>query len=122
MVEDTGLFFAAWNGLPGALIKWFDRYVGNVGICKMIDEFSIRNAWAKTVVATYDGQVHLFTGKIEGQITLAPRGEEGFGWDKIFIPDGTVKTFAEMTSSEKDKHSMRRQAFEAMMSYYAQGR
>jgi len=122
IVEDAGLFFTAWNGLPGALIKWFVKNVGSEGICKMIELFPTRVALAKTVVASYDGQVHLFTGGVQGQIALAPRGVEGFGWDDIFIPDGTVKTFAEMTPSEKNKYSMRRQAFEAMVSYYAQGR
>ncbi len=119
MVEDTGLFIEAWNGLPGALIKWFVKYVGNAGICKMLNGYATRQASATTVVAIYDGQIQLFTGKVQGQIASAPTGDEGFGWDKIFIPDGAIKTFAEMTPGEKDRYSMRRLAFEAMLAHYS---
>jgi non-canonical purine NTP pyrophosphatase (RdgB/HAM1 family) len=122
IVEDTGLFIEAWNGLPGALVKWFVKHVGDTGICTMLDGFSTstRRAWATTIVATYDGQIKLFTGKVQGRIALAPAGEGGFGWDKIFIPDGASRTFGEMTASEKDAYSMRRLAFEAMLAHDSQ--
>src|SRR5689334_5867343 len=55
MIEDTGLYIYSWNGLPGALIKWFVKYVNEPGICQMLNNFPDRRAWAKTVVATYDG-------------------------------------------------------------------
>src|SRR5215213_2408956 len=61
MVEDTGLFIDAWNGLPGALVKWFIERVGVSGICKMMNEFPNKKAWARTVVATYDGNIKLFS-------------------------------------------------------------
>lgn len=118
MVEDTGLFFEAWNGLPGALIKWFFKSVGNAGICSMLHEFPDRSAWAKTVVATYDGQLQIFPGEIHGYIASAPVGDGGFGWDKIFVPQGASRTFAEMLPSEKDSYSMRRLALEAMRKHY----
>lgn len=118
MVEDTGLFIAAWGGLPGALIKWFVERVGEIGMCKMMHEFHNKDAWAKTVVATYDGQLKIFIGKVEGKIASAPAGDKGFGWDKIFIPNESSKTFGEMTASEKNKYSMRSLAFKAMMNYY----
>ncbi|NET33820.1 MAG: non-canonical purine NTP pyrophosphatase [Cyanothece sp. SIO1E1] len=116
LVEDTGLFIEAWNGLPGALIKWFMERVGVAGICKMADAFPSRKALAKTVIGIYDGQLQVFSGEIEGRISSVPRGETGFGWDKIFIPNGSEKTFAEMSPEEKDKYSMRRLAFEALKS------
>lgn len=117
MIEDTGLCIDAWNGLPGALIKWFVNTVGGDGICHMMSEFSDRRALAKTVIATYDGQTtpRLFVGEVEGSIALAPAGTGGFGWDAIFIPTGVKKTFAEMSPKEKDAYSMRRQALERMM-------
>jgi XTP/dITP diphosphohydrolase len=105
--------------LPGALIKWFVKRVNGEGMCKMMHEFPNRKAWAKTIVATYDGQLHIFTGEVEGSIAPVPMGERGFGWDGIFIPKGAIKTFAEMTPDEKDKHSMRRLAFEAMVACYS---
>ena len=53
----------------------------------------------------------MFSGEVRGQIARAPRGDRGFGWDTIFIPDGETRTFAEMTPEEKDRLSMRRKAF-----------
>ena len=119
MIEDTGLFIEAWHGLPGALVKWFIERVGVSGICQMMHLFSNRQAWARTVVATYDGHLNLFSGEVRGIIANAPAGESGFGWDKLFIPNGADKTFSEMSPDEKDKYSMRRIAFEAMMAHYS---
>lgn len=120
MVEDTGLYIKAWEGLPGALIKWFVRCVGEPGICRMMENYSDRTAWAKTVVATYDGcaEPRLYVGRTEGQIAFKPAGTGGFGWDKVFIPDGAAKSFGEMSPEEKDAYSMRRQAFAELMSQY----
>lgn len=55
LVEDTSLEFAAWNGLPGALIKWFLDTVGNEGILKMLASETNRKAIAKTAVGFFDG-------------------------------------------------------------------
>lgn len=122
IIEDTGLFIETWNGLPGALIKWYLQRVGTEGICKMMQQFPNRLAKAKTIVATYNGtdEPKTFTGEIKGQISMLPIGSMGFGWDSIFIPDGALKTFGEMSPSEKDRFSMRRLAFEAMKNYYKQ--
>jgi non-canonical purine NTP pyrophosphatase (RdgB/HAM1 family) len=120
IIEDTGLYIEAWNGLPGALIKWFVQRVGVAGICQMLQNFPERKAWAETIVATYDGQLRIFKGKVEGRIALSPAGDGGFGWDSVFIPADSDKTFAQMTPAEKDQYSMRRQAFEAMADYYTE--
>jgi non-canonical purine NTP pyrophosphatase (RdgB/HAM1 family) len=114
MIEDTGLFFDAWNGLPGALIRWFEESVGAAGICRMLAGFPERSALARTIIATYDGQLRLFRGEVAGTIAPEPRGANGFGWDSIFIPAGDTRTFAEMAPAEKDRFSMRRRAVEAL--------
>ena len=111
IVEDTGLFIDCWKGLPGALIRWFEETVGTAGICSMLDCFGDRSARAQTIVAAFDGSLQMFSGEVRGQIAPAPRGAQGFGWDTIFIPEGESRTFAEMTSEEKDRLSMRRKAF-----------
>lgn len=115
IVEDTGLSFEAWSGLPGALVKWFVQTVGVEGLCRMLADFPDRRATATTVVAVYDGTLRTFRGSIPGSIAESPRGENGFGWDSIFIPGGSERTFAEMEPSEKDRFSMRRIAFAAMV-------
>lgn len=115
LVEDTSLEFAAWNGLPGALIKWFLDTVGNEGILRMLAGEKNRKAVAKTAVGFFDGaQAHVFIGSLTGTIPETIRGTGGFGWDQIFIPEGSSKSFAEMTSAEKNSISMRKLALELM--------
>mgnify|MGYP001590453129 FL=1 len=115
LVEDTSLEFAAWNGLPGALIKWFLDTVGNEGILRMLASETNRGAIAKTAVGFFDGtQTRVFVGEIFGTISETVRGTGGFGWDQVFVPDGYSKSFAEMTSAEKNAISMRKLALERM--------
>lgn len=115
LVEDTSLEFVAWNGLPGALIKWFMDTVGNEGTIRMLAGQTNRKAIAKTAVGFFDGtQAHVFMGEVLGTIPETVRGSGGFGWDPIFIPDGHSKSFAEMTSTEKNAISMRKLALERM--------
>lgn len=115
LVEDTSLEFVAWNGLPGALIKWFLDTTGNEGILKMLSGETNRAAIAKTAVGFFDGaQARVFVGEISGMVPETIRGTGGFGWDPIFVPDGHEKSFAEMTSAEKNAISMRKLALERM--------
>lgn len=118
LVEDTGLYLHAWNGLPGALIRWFLDTVDNEGICRMLDGFNDRSATARTCLGLFDGEeARLFCGEITGSIALHPRGERGFGWDKIFIPAGWERTFGEGSAAEKDAISMRKRAVEALRAW-----
>ena len=111
IVEDTGLEFSAWNCLPGALIKWFLKSIGNKGILKMLQGEINRQAIAKTAIGFYDGtKCHIFFGEVKGIIPTEIRGQSGFGWDPIFIPEGYKKSFAEMTAEEKNAISMRKLA------------
>jgi len=115
LVEDTGLSFAAWNGLPGALIKWFLQSLGTPGICRLLRNETNRTATAITLFAHCDSSdCRVFVGKISGTVPEAPRGTNGFGWDAIFQPAGSERTFAEMVPEEKDRFSMRRLALEQL--------
>lgn len=115
LVEDTGLSFEAWNGLPGALIKWFLLSAGIEGILKMLGSETNRGATAKTAVGFYDGnEYHIYTGEVKGTVPTEPRGESGFGWDPIFIPNGHEKSFAQMAAEEKNTVSMRGLALEKL--------
>lgn len=115
VVEDTSLYFDDWNGLPGPLVKWFLKTVGNQGLVKMLQPFGNTKATAKTVIGyTKDGaNFQFFEGSLRG-IIVEPRGENGFGWDSIFQELNSGKTFAEMTKEEKNACSMRRIAFESL--------
>ena len=115
LVEDTGLAFAAWNGLPGALVKWFLSSLGTEGLCRLLQNETNRRATATTTFGYYDGTLYrAFSGSVDGMISEYPRGTQGFGWDAIFQPLGSARTFAEMMPEEKDRFSMRRLALEQL--------
>ena len=116
LVEDVSLSFGALKKLPGPLIKWFLETLGNEGLCRLLDAFNDRSAFAEVAFAICDETgTHVFKGSIEGTIADNPRGEMGFGWDPIFIPKGHEKTWAEMTDAEKHATSMRKIALEKMV-------
>ena len=111
LVEDSGLVVGAWNGLPGALTKWFLSCVGNEGLLGMLCGGD-RRARAVCAVAVADngGEVRVFRGEIRGSIASEPRGEGGFGWDPIFVPEGGELTYAQMGEA-KNEDSHRARAF-----------
>jgi inosine triphosphate pyrophosphatase len=111
IVEDNSLYLEGIKGLPGPLIKWFLKTVGNDGLYKMAEAFGNFNAEAKVVIGYSNsaGEISFFEGNTKGTIVPA-RGSEGFGWDPIFQPDRYSKTFAEMNPEEKNEFSMRRVA------------
>lgn len=115
IVEDNSLYLEPLNGLPGPLIKWFLKTIGNDGLYKMAEAFQNFNAEAKVVIgySNSKGEISFFEGIIKGTIVPA-RGSEGFGWDPIFQPEGYDKTFGEMSAEEKNSFSMRRIAVEKL--------
>jgi len=117
LVEDTSLTFTALGKLPGPLIKWFLTELDNDGLCRLLDGKD-HGAQAEVMFGLYDGkECHLFTGSIKGTIALSPRGEKGFGWDPIFIPEASQKTWAEMTLEEQADTSMRRIALRKLQNF-----
>ncbi len=108
VVDDTGIHIASLNGFPGAFAKWFVEGLGHEGICRLMDRYKSRDAYAETCIAFCDGKiVKVFSGRVRGTIALHPRGNANLRWDSIFIPKGYKKTFGEMTTDEKSKISMR---------------
>lgn len=113
LVEDSGLAVHAWGGFPGALVKWLEKSAGVAAIPRMLDPFSDRSATAVCAIAYFDGGTLVAArGEARGSIAAAPRGEAGFGWDSIFVPEGGSKTFAELAPQEKDRVSHRRRAWD----------
>lgn len=115
IVEDNSLYLEGINGLPGPLIKWFLKTVGNDGLYKMAEASGNFNAEAKVVIGYSNpaGEISFFEGGTKGTIVSA-RGDNGFGWDPIFQPEGYSKTFGELTAEEKNSFSMRRIAVEKL--------
>lgn len=113
LTEDTSLYFEAWKGLPGALIRWFLVTVGCEGLIKMMKGETNRTAYAETSYAYHNGkEIKIVTSKLKGAIAQKPRGKYNFGWDPIFIPNGYKKTFAELGPGVKNKISTRKKALE----------
>ena len=117
LVDDTGLTVHAWNGLPGALVAWFLNTVGPQGILDMAAGLTDRRATVTVALGYADAAgVRVFLGTVDGSLATEPRGTSGFGYDPVFIPadDASGRTYAQMTSEEKNKVSHRRRAVEAM--------
>jgi non-canonical purine NTP pyrophosphatase (RdgB/HAM1 family) len=118
LVEDSGLAVAGWGGFPGPFTKWITMGVlGQEGLAKMLDGFSDRDAEAVSVLAVArpdqrEADVIVAEGRAKGSIALHPRGQNGFGWDVLFIPEGETRTFAEMSDEEKNLASHRARAFQ----------
>jgi len=95
-VEDSGLFIKALNGFPGTYSSWVFKKVGNEGILELMREKKVRNASFISSIAAWDGREEgVFTGEVNGCISKRISKEKGFGYDPIFIPEGSTKTFAE---------------------------
>ncbi len=115
IVEDTSLTFLAMGKLPGPLIKWFLKELGNDGLCKLLNGYDNRSAIAEVSVGLYNGkEMHFFEGLKKGTIAQEPRGVEGFGWDPIFIPENHTKTWGEMDVEEQKESSIRRIALKKL--------
>lgn len=123
LVEDTSLYLTCLSGLPGPLIKWFLKTVGNEGLFNIADKLGNLSAEAKTIIgyAKNIDEIYFFEGAIKGKIN-SPKGNNGFGWDKIFEPEGFSKTFAEMSLEGKNVISMRRIALNKLKEFLEGGK
>ncbi|WP_457619849.1 XTP/dITP diphosphatase [Methanopyrus sp.] len=120
IVEDSGLFVEALNGFPGPYSAYVFDTIGNEGILKLLEGEENREAKFISVVGYCEpgGRPVTFTGEVRGRIAEEPRGEEGFGYDPIFIPEGEDRTFAELGVEEKCKISHRTRALERFAEWY----
>jgi len=120
IIEDVSLEFEALNGLPGPFIRFFLDQVPFETICSMINGQS-RRATAKCMFGYYDGEVmKLLEGSLGGTIAEIPAGENGYGWDKIFIPDGYSVTRAQLSEEDDQKTYMQVKPFSALKAFLEQ--
>ena len=114
MVEDAGFFVEALNEFPGVYSSYVMKMIGNEGILKLLGNSSNRKAKFKAVVAYYSTEhqiIHYFKGDVRGNVSFKIRGNNGFGFDPIFIPDKMPdKTFGEISIDIKNKISHRSEA------------
>ena len=121
--DDSGLEVQALNGAPGV---YSARYAGEQkddqkNTEKLLHELkgiTNRNAQFRTVITLMGSNDTLqFEGIVEGTIVHEPKGDKGFGYDPVFIPNGYQKTFAELSSNEKNKISHRANAIEKLVAF-----
>ncbi|WP_378175620.1 non-canonical purine NTP diphosphatase [Aquimarina sp. SS2-1] len=119
--DDTGLEVEALDGAPGV---YSARYAGqakdaNANMNKLLDNLKgkeNRKAQFKTVIALIiNGNLETFTGICKGMITKEKKGDQGFGYDPIFLPEGFKKTFAELPLKEKNTVSHRAKAVKILV-------
>jgi inosine triphosphate pyrophosphatase len=103
IVEDVALEFEGLGCLPGPFIKFFIEQVSLEDICSLVDGKN-RKATAKCVFGYFDGtNLKLLEGKLAGKVAEKPAGNSGFGWDKIFIPEGYNLTRASLSEQDNKK-------------------
>jgi len=121
--EDTGLEVEALNGDPGVRSA---RYAGDEkdfqkNIEKLLmnlEQKDNRNARFRTIISLiWNEKEYFFEGICEGRVTIAQRGTNGFGYDSVFVPTGSDKTFAEMAMDEKNRFSHRKKAADKLVSF-----
>lgn len=121
--DDTGLEIDALNGEPGV---YSARYAGDANcahenMCKVLEKLGDnpnRKACFRTVIALIQGnETSYFEGKIDGNIATQPRGNSGFGYDPIFVPENYFVSFAQLSAEEKNQISHRALAIKKLVSY-----
>ena len=121
-IEDAGFFVdIPLNGFPGVYSSYVMKTIGNKGILRLIDDFKGTSAHFTSIIALYFKPLDknlFFEGTIHGKISKSVRGERGFGFDPIFIPNSiSNKTFAEISTEEKNCISHRGQALKKLIKF-----
>jgi non-canonical purine NTP pyrophosphatase (RdgB/HAM1 family) len=110
IVEDVSLEFEGLGGLPGPFVRFFIDNTPLEAVCSMVGEN--RRAVAKCVFGYYDGAIlKLFKGSLPGFVSRAPAGDGGYGWDKIFVPQGYKITRAQLSPEEDKKTYLKMKPF-----------
>lgn len=122
--DDTGLEVSALGGAPGvhtARYAYPDRHDPEANTQKLLEALKNKNdrsARFRTVIALiYNGEEHLFEGIVNGQIATEKRGTEGFGYDPVFSPEDTGRTFAELGVEVKNRISHRARAVQKLVDF-----
>ncbi|MFT3822407.1 MAG: RdgB/HAM1 family non-canonical purine NTP pyrophosphatase [Chitinophagaceae bacterium] len=124
--DDSGLEVEALNGEPGVKSARYagedNNFARNVAkLLTKLGDNTNRKARFRTVISLiWQGQEHFFEGICEGEIIHHPRGEHGFGYDPVFVPAGSMLTFAEMSMEQKNLFSHRKRAAEKLVAFLQQ--
>lgn len=117
IVDDVSVRCEALNGLPGPMIKWFLDAFTLEDMYALFEKLGNTNVEVSLIIgyAKNRDDIHYFEGTLKGKLVF-PRGKS-FGWDPIFLPDGSDKTYGEMSKEEKNKMSHRRLALDKLKEF-----
>jgi len=124
IVEDAGLFIQALNGFPGPYAAYAYKTISNEGLLKLMENVENREATFHSVIAYHSSESRTptcFNGEVMGEITKEERrgkSESVFGFDPIFKPANSDKTFAQMSIAEKNRYSHRAKALRKFAEWY----
>jgi len=123
IVEDAGLFIEELNGFPGPYAAYVYKTIGNKGLLRLMENAEERKATFRSAIAYYSSELTMpmcFRGEVVGEITKKEkkRNQSGFGFDPIFKPVHSNRTFAEMGVAEKNRCSHRANALRAFAEWY----
>jgi non-canonical purine NTP pyrophosphatase (RdgB/HAM1 family) len=119
MIEDTALHLDCLNGLPGPLIKFFEKALGgNAGLLNLVNKMGDNQAEAVVTIgyAKNGDEIKYFEGRVRGEL-VPERGKNDWAWGLIFKPEGCDKTFGEMEQKEKEIIKMRQIALKKLRNY-----
>ena len=116
VVEETGLDLTALGGFPGPLIKWMLEAVGPEGIARTALALGEERVVVRCALLWFDGEREVVAqAAVPGRLVLPARGEGGFGWDPVVVPEGQEQTYAELGEAAKDALGHRGKAWRALM-------
>jgi inosine triphosphate pyrophosphatase len=118
IVEDVSFSMECINGLPGPFIKWFLETIGAEGLANLAEKLGQQHATVTIHVGyvNHHGEIFYSEGYDKG-IVVKPRGKAGFGWNPIFQPYGSDKTYAEIKETNPSFNTIRERAYKGILSY-----
>lgn len=114
IVEDVSAELGCLGGLPGPYVKDYEKKLGKGALWRLAEHAADKSVVIRCTMGFFDGQTQIIEeGVVKGAV-VAPRGENGFGFDFVLVPDGHTKTTAEMSPQEKNQISWRGLAARAL--------
>jgi XTP/dITP diphosphohydrolase len=119
IIEDDGFYIGSLKGFPGQYSSFISKTIGNQGLLKLMDNVKNRNAYFLSVIGYNDGHTsRLFSGKTHGTLSRSAT-DGGWGFDPIFVPKNTCKTYGELSQlNRKSVFSHRQKSIEKFSKWY----
>ena len=120
MVEDSGFFVHSLNGFPGVYSSYVYKAIGCEGVLRLLGNLPRYAHFEAVIGIRRRREIRLFKGMVQGKVATEQRGSEGFGFDPIFLPEGSSLTMAELSRPEKARISHRSRALESLTGWLRQ--